>query len=55
MAKGQRRSNREAKKPKQSKAKHTAVLPPALVSGSSTGERASVRGGDRTGVRTGRR
>ena len=44
MSKGHRRSNREAKKPKQTKAKHIAVLPLAVVPGPSAGERTPVRG-----------
>jgi hypothetical protein len=55
MPKGHRRSNREAKKPKQTKPKHSAVLSLVLAPEQSVGERTSVRGGDRTDARNGRR
>jgi hypothetical protein len=49
MAKGQKRSNREAKKPKQSKSEKTAGASPALVA-----ERAPVANA-RIGSRNGRK
>lgn len=55
MSKEHRRSNREAKKPKQTKPKHSAVLSLALVPGPNAGERTPVRRDDRTGARNGRR
>lgn len=52
MSKRQKRSNREAKKPKQVKPERGAALasPPAP----STGNRVPVLGQDRTGTRNGR-
>jgi hypothetical protein len=55
MSKGQRRSNREAKKPKQVKAERGAALSSSLAPGPSAGERVPVREHDRTGARNGRR
>ena len=57
MAKGQKRSNREVKKPKQEKTPRSAAgLLPVLASGPAARE--SAAGGGRTGAdrgRTGRR
>lgn len=55
MSKGQKRSNREPKKPKQVKPARAAVLSSPLAPGPSTGERVPVREQDRTGARSGRR
>jgi hypothetical protein len=56
MAKGQRRSNREAKKPKQAKSQPSATTPLALTSGSTALESAALRGRQNpTSGRTGRR
>jgi hypothetical protein len=55
MSKGQKRSNREAKKPKQAKPERSATLSLPLAPGASAGERAPVRGRDPTGARNGRR
>jgi hypothetical protein len=56
MAKGQRRSNREAKKPKQAKSQSSATTPLALTSGSTARESAAVGGRAKTDSgRTGRR
>ena len=53
MAKGQKRSNREAKKPKQPKAERSAALAPAPVP--LARERAAFGGRDQPGGRNGRR
>lgn len=50
MAKGQKRSNREAKKPKKPKSEKTATA--SLILGV---ERASIDAGPRAGARNGRR
>jgi hypothetical protein len=54
MAKGQRRSNREAKKPKQPKAERNAAVS-LVVAGPAARERAPVGGRDRNGSPNGRR
>jgi len=53
MAKGQKRSNREAKKPKQTKPQSGGT--PILAAGSASGDRAPLRGPVQTGSRNGRR
>ena len=55
MAKGQKRSNREAKKPKQPKAERGASLPAALTPEPSARERPPVGSRNRNGARDGRR
>ena len=55
MPKGQKRSNREAKKPKQVKPETGVALSSLLATGPSIGERVPVRGQDRTGARNGRK
>jgi hypothetical protein len=55
MAKGQRRSNRELKKPKQPKAERNAAVSVSLALGPVPRERAPVGGRDRTGGRNGQR
>jgi hypothetical protein len=56
MAKGQKRSNREAKKPKQAKSQHSATTSLALTSGSTARESAAVGGRQNPDSgRTGRR
>jgi hypothetical protein len=55
MSKGQKRSNREPKKPKQVKPERGAALSSPPAPGLSTGERVPARGRDRTSARNGRR
>jgi hypothetical protein len=55
MAKGQKRSNREAKKPKQAKAERGGATSLALAPAAAARERAPVGGRDRTDARNGRR
>jgi hypothetical protein len=55
MAKGQRRSNREAKKPKQAKSERSGAVSLALAPAPAPRERAPAGGRDRTGGRDGRR
>ena len=55
MAKGQRRSNREAKKPKQPKAERSAPSPLGLTTGSATREGGTVGGSGRNEIRNDRR
>jgi len=58
MAKGQKRSNREAKKPKQPKSERSAAgsaVSVALTPGPAARERAPVGGRERAGGRDGRR
>jgi len=55
MAKGQRRSNRETKKPKQQKPERSTAASLVLSPGVAARERAPVGGRDRTGSRNGRR
>jgi hypothetical protein len=55
MAKGQRRSNREPKKPKQPKPERNAAVPISLAGGPLSRERPPVGGRDRTGGRNGQR
>jgi hypothetical protein len=51
MSKGQKRSNREAKKPKQVKRDRSAALSSPLAPGPSVGERVPVREHNRNGAR----
>jgi hypothetical protein len=55
MAKGQKRSNREAKKPKQPKPERSVAASLGAVPAPAARNRATVDGGDRTGGRNGRR
>jgi len=55
MAKGQKRSNREAKKPKQPKSVPNAASSVALVAGLAPRDSASAGGRDRAAPRNGRR
>jgi len=55
MAKGQRRSNREQKKPKQPKPERSATSPLVLASSSAVREGVPVGGRDQSGGRNGRR
>jgi len=55
MSKGQKRSNREAKKPKQVKPERGPTLSSQVTPGPSSGERMPVREQGRTGARNGRR
>jgi hypothetical protein len=56
MAKGQRRSNREVKKPKQPKSERSGVVSLALAPAAPAArERVPVSGRDRSGPRNGRR
>jgi hypothetical protein len=55
MAKGQRRSNREAKKPKQPKPERSVTSALPLAAGPAARERPPVSGRDQTGGRNGRR
>lgn len=55
MAKGQRRSNREAKKPKQPKPERSATVSTVLASGPTAGDRGPTGGRDWTGSRNGRK
>jgi hypothetical protein len=55
MAKGQRRSNREPKKPKQPKPERNAAASVSLAGGPVSRERAPVGARDRTGGRNGQR
>jgi hypothetical protein len=55
MAKGQRRSNREVKKPKQPKSERSGAMSLALSPVPAARERAPVSERDRTGGRDGRR
>jgi hypothetical protein len=55
MAKGQRRSNREPKKPKQPKVNRSASLSPTPVAALVPRDSGSVSGRDRLGGRNGRR
>jgi hypothetical protein len=55
MAKGQRRSNRELKKPKQPKPQRNAAVSPSLASGPAARDGVAIGGRDRTPPRNGRR
>jgi hypothetical protein len=55
MAKGQKRSNRELKKPKQPKAERSGAQSSTLASGPAARERVLVGGREQTGNRNGRR
>jgi hypothetical protein len=55
MAKGQKRSNREAKKPKQSKPEGGGAVFLAVASGSAAHERTQIGRRDQTSGRNGRK
>jgi hypothetical protein len=55
MAKGQRRSNREVKKPKQLKSERSGAVSLALAPAPTARERLPVGGRDRAGGRNGRK
>jgi hypothetical protein len=55
MAKGQRRSNREPKKPKQAKLSRSASISPTLPAPLAVRDTISASGRDRLGGRNGRR
>jgi hypothetical protein len=55
MAKGQKRSNREAKKPKQPKPEGSGALSVALTPGSAAHERTPIGRRDQPSGRNGRR
>jgi hypothetical protein len=55
MAKGQRRSNREAKKPKQPKSEKSSAAPALTIASGPIARDSAIGGRDRTGGRNGRR
>ena len=55
MSKGQRRSNRELKKPKQAKSNHSASVSPTLPPPLAVRDAALAGGRERSGGRNGRK